>query len=100
MSGFMGYLFIALFLFLGKSHSQVLYQVSLEDGILSGQNNFEFDIFIKSNSGTFELTFYQCALTYHPKISNGGTLNFSYINESSDLSNPPSQVLVFMKIIR
>jgi len=90
MFRFAGYLSLALFLFFGNLNSQVLYQVSLENAALTDQNNFEFDVFIKSNSGTFELTSYQCALTYHSKISNGGTLNFSYINESSDLSNPPS----------
>jgi hypothetical protein len=57
---------------------------------LTDQNTLEFDVFIKSNSGSFELTSYQCAFKFHRAIKNGGSLVFSYISGSSQLNNLPN----------
>jgi len=50
-------------------------------------DTYEFDVFIKSKGSDFELTSYQCAFSLNPLIINGGTVQFNYIEGSSDLSN-------------
>lgn len=50
---------------------------------------YEFDVYIKSDSGTIDLTSYQIILSFNTDIVNGGNLSFTYINGSSQLSNVP-----------
>ncbi len=66
------------------------YEVCVENDALISPNAFEFDVCIKSTSTTFELTSYQCAFTYYSKITNGGSLSFSYVPGSSDINNLPN----------
>jgi hypothetical protein len=62
--------------------------MSLENGTQVSSNAFEFDVFIKSTETSFTLTAYQCAFTFNV-ASNGGTLTFSYLSSSSQLTNFP-----------
>jgi hypothetical protein len=53
---------------------------------------YEFDVLLKSNGTSFELTSYQCVFNFDwtALIQNGGTLTFSYINGTSQITNIPS----------
>ena len=83
-------LLISLF-FLSSSltYSQVNYVMSIDNGRYINNNTFEFDIYIKSNTEPFELTSYQCVLSFNKNLAIDGTLRFNYIDGSSDLSNFP-----------
>jgi hypothetical protein len=63
------------------------YEINLTNGVLTEKNKYEFDVIIKSLSGNFELTSYQVSLSYN--FNNAGSLNFSYINGTSQLNNIP-----------
>jgi hypothetical protein len=63
-------------------YGQVNYLMTLDNCELTDPSTLEFDVFIKSTSGSFELTSYQCAFSFHKTIRNGGTLSFSYINNT------------------
>ena len=79
-----------LVIFLTSTIQSQVYEITIDNAELVNQNTFEFDICIKSISSPFELTSYQCALTYYPKITNGGTLSFSYITGTSDINSIPN----------
>jgi hypothetical protein len=64
------------------------YQITITNGVLLDNFNYEFDVVIKSFSDTLELTSYQVSLGYH--FINQGELIFSYINGTSELKNMPS----------
>ena len=65
------------------------YSVTLQDGIQVDSYTFEFDIYINSNNGEFELTSYQASLVFNNLPLNGGDVNFFYIAGTSQLSNIP-----------
>jgi Secretion system C-terminal sorting domain len=69
--------------------SQQLYSVILQNGIQVDSYTYEFDIYIYSNHGEFELTSYQSSLVFNDQETNN-EVSFSYINGSSQLSNIPS----------
>ncbi len=50
---------------------------------------YKIEIFIKSQKGTINLTAYQIVLTLNDSIAQGGLITFSYIQNSSQLSNVP-----------
>ena len=72
------------------SRAQVNYQMSLANGELIDSNTFEFEVFIKSQGNTFDLTYYQCSFTFNTSIVDSGSLSFVYIPGTSELTNPPS----------
>ncbi|MEJ2615247.1 MAG: Ig-like domain-containing protein [Ignavibacteriaceae bacterium] len=78
-----------LLLFINSSFPQNNYLMSIENGTRVNSNTFEFDVYIKATGTDFNLTSYQCAFTFDAS-NDGGTLNFSYISGSSQLSNIPS----------
>src|SRR3972149_3720036 len=47
-----------------------------------------FNVYIKSVDSTFQLTSYQCSFSFD--VNDGGSLSFSYIPGTSELSNAPS----------
>jgi len=83
------FLFSFLLSFQSKLSAQTNYLMSLENGTQVNNNTFEFDVFIKSTGSGFTLTSYQCAFTFNA-ANNGGTLSFSYLSGSSQLTNIPS----------
>lgn len=82
--------FAVLLMFTIALKSQVQYEMSVSSIELVNENNLEFEVHIKSLSGSFELTSYQCAFTFNKTIINGGELNLFYINGSSQLNNIPT----------
>ncbi len=50
----------------------------------------EFDVYIKGTNQDFELTSYQCSFLLIQNIVNGGDISFTYIDETSQLSNQPN----------
>ena len=63
--------------------------MSIDNGRYINNNTFEFDIYINSNTEPFELTSYQCVLSFNKNLAKEETLRFTYIDGSSDLSNFP-----------
>jgi len=63
--------------------------MSINNGRYINNNTFEFDIYINSNTEPFELTSYQCVLSFNKNLIKDGTLRFIYVDGSSDLSNFP-----------
>jgi len=83
-------LFIII-LFIGCfNNSFAQYQMILTNDIQTSPTEYEFDVFVKSTSGTIDLTSYQLVFKFNNGIVNGGNLSFSYLSGSSDLSNPPN----------
>jgi len=81
------YLFASLSLF--TTFAQTSYLMSLSNASHSNENTFEFDVYLKSTGANFVLTSYQCAFTFNVGNTNGGSLSFSYIANTSELSNAP-----------
>lgn len=75
--------------FFSLSFSQVDYTMSILNGEKVNSKTIEFDVYIKSNSGNFILSSYQCAIKFSQNIINGGSLSFSYIPNTTDLQNLP-----------
>jgi len=69
--------------------SQINYSMSIDNGRFVGNNIYEFDIYIKSNGDSFELTSYQCVLSFNNNLTKNGTLLFNYIDGTSELTNFP-----------
>jgi len=82
------YVFLLTTMFYVSSSAQTDYQMSLDNGELINSNTFEFNVYIKSVDSTFQLTSYQCSFSFD--VNDGGSLSFSYIPGTSELSNPPS----------
>jgi hypothetical protein len=72
---------------LNTESSAASYKMSVVNCIKVDSNTIEFDVFIKNNGGFFFLTAYQCALSFNQSIINGGSLEFSYKQGTSELSN-------------
>jgi hypothetical protein len=70
-------------LLLGLQSARAQYQMSLENDVTVDTKTYEFDVIIRSTSGTINLTSYQFFLTYNAAIVNGGTLSFTYIGGTS-----------------
>jgi hypothetical protein len=84
------YVLLFLAMFYAGSSAQLNYQMSLDNGEIVNPNTFEFNVFIKSMDSTFQLTSYQCLFTFYVNDADNKSLSFSYIPETSELSNPPS----------
>ncbi|MCL5027858.1 MAG: T9SS type A sorting domain-containing protein [Bacteroidetes bacterium] len=63
------------------------YQMILQNDTEINGNEYEFDVFIVSTSGSFNLTSYQVCFTFNNAIINGGSLSFNYIDGSTALSS-------------
>lgn len=66
------------------------YQIRITNGQIISSKIFEFDIFIKSLSNEFTLSSYQGALSCSEFAINKGELSFSYVSNSSALTNYPA----------
>jgi hypothetical protein len=66
--------------------------MNLTNGLQVNDNIYEFDVTIKSTDTDFELTSYQCVFNFDwtQLIQSGGSLTFSYIEGTSELSNIPN----------
>ncbi len=84
-------LFFLLFIILSHTglSAQPAYLMSISNGEKINQTTYEFDVLLNSASEDFELTSYQAALSFDTSVINGPIL-FSYIENTSELSNIPS----------
>ena len=82
-------LFSLFFISSPLSFSQTNYIMSIDNGRYINNNTYEFDIYIKSSGVDFELTSYQCVLSFNNNLVKDGTLSFNYVGGSSELSNFP-----------
>jgi|SRR5690554_150410 len=80
-------LLFSFLLFSENSPAQTGYLISLANGEKVNQNIFEFDVLINSTDEDFELTSYQAALSFSDLT---GSVSFSFIENTSELSNKPS----------
>lgn len=69
--------------------AQPKYSMSLSDPLIVSENAVEFEVYIKCIDKSFDLTSYQCAFQFNPKITNNGRLKFSYVAQSSQIANAP-----------
>ncbi len=83
------YLNIVLFVVFAFSSSFAQYQIVLKNDTMITDRQYDFEAFIKSQSGKINLTAYQIVLTLNDSIAQYGSLTFSYIQNSSQLSNVP-----------
>lgn len=82
-------LFLLVFFLAGLSELSAQYKMILQNGAQTNSKTFEFDVYIQSTGADFTLTSYQVCFTYNSAIVNGGTLTFSYIPGSTQLSIAP-----------
>jgi Secretion system C-terminal sorting domain len=80
-------LIVSLFISLaGENFAQVT--LTMSNGQQLDAKTFQFDVYIRANTGSYTIKSYQAALTFNQSIING-TLSFNYVANSSALSNPP-----------
>src|SRR3990172_8193084 len=84
------YVLLLATMFYVSSSAQADYQMSLDNGEIVDSNTFEFNVFIKSNDSTFQLTSYQCSFSFNVNDADGSSLAFTYVPGTSELSNAPS----------
>ena len=73
-----------------SAFAQQTYSVTLQNGIQLDSYTYEFDIYISTNDGEFELTSYQSSLIFNNSQVKNGEISFLYIQGTSQLSNIPS----------
>ena len=80
-----------LFLLLSTSFSfaQTSYTMTLENGTYIDSKTIEFEIYLSTTESNLELVSYQCILKFNSEIENGGSLGFSYVTSTSELTNTP-----------
>ena len=66
------------------------YSITLQNGIQLDSYTYEFDVYVSSNNGEFDLTSYQASLVFNITPINYGVISFHYIEASSQLTNIPS----------
>lgn len=66
------------------------FTIIIRDGIQLDSYTYEFDIYIRSNEGEFELTSFQCSLCIKNNDFRKNQISFFYIENSSELNNIPS----------
>ena len=87
------FLAILFFTILGNSGIIAQYKVVLKNDTMITSNQYDFEIFIKSESGILNLTAYQFILTINDSITQtAGNLSFNYIVNSSELKNIPDYI--------
>jgi hypothetical protein len=72
------------------SFSQTDYNMNLTQPVMISENVIEFEVYIRSVNNNFYLTSYQCSFLFNSAIAKGGTLNFTYVEGTSQLINLPS----------
>ena len=77
-------------LFLTTLYAETQYNISIDNGKLTSDTIFEFDVFIKSGGETFTLTSYQASLSFNQDIIDDGQISFSYIEGTSDFVSSPA----------
>jgi len=87
----LGVTIIFLF-FTNSTFASQSYFIALQNGIQINKCTYEFDIIIKSNGDTIELTSYQTSINFENQFFNNDCeLSFSLIPESSEFTNFPFQ---------
>jgi hypothetical protein len=83
---------ILLFIFFSPClvFSQSEYRMNIENVTEVSENIFEFEVYIKSSAGNIYLTSYQCSFLFNSKEGKADRLSFSYIDSTSQLTNPPT----------
>ena len=83
---------IAIIYYFSKSltFGQQPYSITLQNGIQLDSYTYEFDVYVSSNNGEFDLTSYQASLVFDITPINNGVISFHYIEGSSQLTNIPS----------
>ncbi len=71
------------------AYSQVNYIMKVENCSKINDTTIEFEVSISSTTEPFLLSSYQCVFTFNDEIINGGNLSFTYLSNSSQLSNQP-----------
>ncbi|QQS35324.1 MAG: T9SS type A sorting domain-containing protein [Ignavibacteriales bacterium] len=72
-------------LYCAEISAQPQYQMSVANVERVSNTVYEFDVFIKSVNQNFHLTSYQCALSFSQSVINNGSLNFIYLQGTSEL---------------
>ncbi len=86
---------LLFFTIFGSSRVFAQYQVLLKNDTLTSDNQYDFDIYIKSQTGSINLTAYQFIFTMNDSIiQKRGELSFDYIQNSSQLINVPKHVRI------
>jgi hypothetical protein len=86
-----GILLLGLVLLMSQhSFAVPRYVVTLQNDQPATSSTYEFDVYIQSLSGSLNLTSYQLILTYNTAIGGAGTLTFTYIMGSCEISTLPS----------
>ncbi|MDO8550013.1 MAG: T9SS type A sorting domain-containing protein [Ignavibacteria bacterium] len=87
----LGVTIIFLF-FTNSTFASQSYFIALQNGIQINKLTYKFDIIIKSNGDTIELTSYQTSINFENQFFNNDCeLSFSFIPESSEFTNFPFQ---------
>ena len=69
------------------------YIMQIENETLTDDCVIEFEVVIKSIEADFNLTSYQCSFSFNNEALDKEELEFSYIDGTSELSNPPSSAI-------
>src|SRR5690606_40556164 len=75
------------FLMFSISSFSQSYSVYIKNGDFIDDYNYKFDVVLKANENSLELTCYQGAIVH--KLPDDNNIIFKYINGSSQLSNKP-----------
>jgi hypothetical protein len=86
-------LFLCIFVLINfsTSFSGTDYSIEISNIEKVNSSSLEFDVYIKSQTTQFELTSYQCVFSFNKDISNSSSFSFSYINDTSQLTNIPPE---------
>ena len=85
---------LLIFILVGISKLEAQYTVTVKNDAQVSANEYDFEVYIVSTGLDFNLTSYGLSLSYNSAIENSGTLNFSLIAGTSDLSIPPNSFQV------
>ncbi len=77
------------FIFVNFSFPQSNYQMQITNGQLIDNSTYQFDV-VLSVPNNFEITSYQCVLSFYCNSINKDNYNFSFVNGSSQLINMPT----------
>lgn len=77
---------ISFFMFTVNLFSQS-YSFTIKNGTFLDDYNYEFDVVIQSNEESFDLVCYQGTIVH--TLENNPTIEFTYLNGSSELNNLP-----------
>ena len=77
------------FIFVNFSFSQSNYQMRITNGQLVDNSTYQFDV-VLSAQNNFEMTSYQCVISFYCNSMSKDSYNFSFVNGTSQLLNKPT----------